>query len=836
MNPLLLAIFKFCSTNRLFKYFKQRYSSSQVGDLNNIVKLKGKLRGLFLSRNFLNDCLQKRVVPTSVSNRIRNSKARPSPTIERAFLYDDIGKLTSRLASVRKTYRWMWKRVTGFLSFFDKIRLCRYLSNLDNTVIARTRERNEYKVNRLVRNRFGNANLRPDHIITNLSSYELSSTEKSVLSVGLDFCVPNNNVSTEEVFAEFESLLAQLEKLKPVSDDKRSALRAQLNHYAHVVCGTNIDPGDKAMYREHIKVIKALRENKDLIITKPDKGAGVVLLNRCDYVDKMGIILDDANAFVKLGPASTHDNTSKNELKLRTFLLNLGKKGSLPPNVYNRVRPTGSQRPRMYGLPKIHKQGVPLRPILSMVGSAQHELSRWLCEVLEPVRTEYSSFCAKDSFSFAQSIQQFTDMPDDCYMSSFDIASLFTHVPLDETIGICADFLFDPDRPTPSFNREEFVELMNWATRGVEFSFEDEMYRQIDGVAMGSPLGPILANIFVGYQETKLFAPASSPHQVHTPLFYTRYVDDTFAIFASSEAFEQFSLRLNDLHPALRFTHETELNNQLPFLDILVHRTSNGFETSVFRKATFSGLYTQWNSFCSSSRKINLIKTLVHRAVKICSQTHLPGELEFLKNMFMENGYPEHVIQACITQKLASMSSEPKYGPKGCPVYLRLPWMGEPSTIMQKQVKSAIHQTYMAAEVRIIHKTRMLAPSTQKDVLPSQKTNNVIYMFKCRCAAGYVGRTSQRLEDRIKQHVPPNLLRRNQSDNGAETATYTSAIAQHLASSPTCLTAYSTQWFSILHKARSSTQLHVLEALYIRKHKPQLCKQKALVYRLILQN
>ena len=85
------------------------------------------------------------------------------------------------------------------------------------------------------------------------------------------------------------------------------------------------------------------------------------------------------------------------------------------------------------------------------------------------------------------------------------------------------------------------------------------MYRQIDGVAMGSPLGLALANIFVGHQEQKLFNVGSRPSA------YFRYVDDTFAVFSNEEECNAFLSHLNSLHPSLRFTHEKEPNHALPF-------------------------------------------------------------------------------------------------------------------------------------------------------------------------------------------------------------------------------------------------------------------------------
>ena len=99
------------------------------------------------------------------------------------------------------------------------------------------------------------------------------------------------------------------------------------------------------------------------------------------------------------------------------------------------------------------------------------------------------------------------------------------------------------------------------STRGVEFSFNNQMYKQLDGVAMGSPLGPALAKIFVGFHESRLFDNTVKPG------VYFRFVDDTFAIFGSELGCDHFQEKLNLLHQALKFTAEKEQNNSLNFLE-----------------------------------------------------------------------------------------------------------------------------------------------------------------------------------------------------------------------------------------------------------------------------
>ena len=128
---------------------------------------------------------------------------------------------------------------------------------------------------------------------------------------------------------------------------------------------------------------------------------------------------------------------------------------------------------------------------LSCLWLVQHN-TKWLSEVLDPVLQKYSKHCIEDSFTFAEFMQNLNIENETSFMCSFDISSLFTNVPLSETIKICADALYRSELNSPPFPEEVFIELMETATRSVEFSFNNEMYQQKDGVAMGKPSGTCL--------------------------------------------------------------------------------------------------------------------------------------------------------------------------------------------------------------------------------------------------------------------------------------------------------------------------------------------------------
>ena len=636
---------------------------------------------------------------------------------------------------------------------------------------------------------------------------------------------------------------AQLANHKPLTKDSADALKARLADLAHMYCDMPTDISDFHMQRECLIAARGLRTNSDIHISKPDKGTGVVILNRSDYTTKMHNILDDATKFRKLGDAPEHDRTALLERKLTRRLLELHKSGELSDAIYDRIRPVGSQRPRMYGLPKTHKSGVPLRPILSMTNSAQHELAKWLTELLQPALCEVSDFTIKDSFTFADAMREYTVDCDNVTMCSFDIVSLFTNVPLTEAIDICALLLFHGGCEPPSLSESVFRELMLWATRNVEFSFDDVMYAQIDGVAMGSPLGPILANIFVGYHEKRAFADVSP---TRSPLLYYRYVDDTFALFQNRAACENFLTHLNALHPSLKYTIEIESDGTLPFLDVLVEKSAKGFVTSVYRKPTFTGQYTRWDSFSPTRYKTGLIGILVDRAQRICSPCKLAAEINRIKDILRENGYPDRVIDYHVSRKLHGHTATPAFGPKRCPIYLKLPWRGKASQKFEKQIKQAVSGAFPSVEARVVFTTHRMISSVRKDVLPITQCSNVIYEFKCRCEARYVGRTSQRLADRMSQHVPASIRNRNTSARTQPSRTCrkptvrtatdggNSAIAHHLMNNQECAEQYCSSWFKVLSRARSFMHLRMLEAVYIQLNDPILCRQKEFVRTLAL--
>ena len=299
---------------------------------------------------------------------------------------------------------------------------------------------------------------------------------------------------------------------------------------------------------------------------------------------------------------------------IQNCLDNLPKNDYLSEEDYKQFKPVGSRPGVMYGLCKVHKDQAnglelpPFHPILSTIRTCSYNLAKFFVPILkESTNNEYT---VKDSFSFAEEI---TQQNMEKFMVSFDVESLFTNIPLDETINICIDRVYKRKKKVYGLLKRHFKQLLTYATKSSYFLFNGVYYSQIDGVAMGSPLGPNLANLFLAYHEENWLN--NCPIQFK-PTFFRRYMDDIFLLFDSRNHVKKFLKYMNSRHRNINFTYEEEQNNTLAFLDIKITRGGK-FVTSVYRKKTFSGVYLNYTSLLPIDYKRGLISTLLFRTYSL---------------------------------------------------------------------------------------------------------------------------------------------------------------------------------------------------------------------------
>ena len=156
---------------------------------------------------------------------------------------------------------------------------------------------------------------------------------------------------------------------------------------------------------------------------------------------------------------------------------------------------------------------------------------------------------------------------------------------------------------------------------------------------MDSPLAPAMADICMNWLTNEVLAKIKNSSVIMC------YVDDLFLTFNNPNDVEFVYQIFNSIYPNLKLTKEEENERKLPFLDVLITKTSNGIETTVYKKPTFSGLYTKWNSYTPTKYKRNLINNLLHRAHQICSSlTLLHKEFNQISLVLEKNGYSKNFL------------------------------------------------------------------------------------------------------------------------------------------------------------------------------------------------
>ena len=217
---------------------------------------------------------------------------------------------------------------------------------------------------------------------------------------------------------------------------------------------------------------------------------------------------------------------------------------------------------------------------------------------------------------------------------------------------------------------------------------------------------------------------------------------------------DKFFNVLNNAHKAIYFTIEKEKNDELAFLDVLIKRKENRFLTTVYRKKTFTGCYLNFQSSCSLKRKINLIRTLCHRAHRICSPELLLNEIKQIKLLLNKNGYPQELVNKTIQLHLKNLDKIKTIGPEKFTVTLKVPFINKSSEILENKIKHLIRNTYYAANPRIVFTSKPLLTPVGKDPVSNFNKNMIIYQYSCCCTASYIGLTTRQLRKKIKVHVP----------------------------------------------------------------------------------
>ena len=317
--------------------------------------------------------------------------------------------------------------------------------------------------------------------VINLSKTELTPAQMTLLAKGPNFAISPNNIPNMDYITAIESMCPKRK------EEDASELRANIN----ALLRKGKAPKPNLNKQERIALTQ-LGKDKDRVILTADKGPALVVLEKEDYINKAwGLLSQPAYKEIPKDP------TNKIKAQLITKLGRIKKDNNLDEGMYKAMYPTGCIQPKFYGLPKIHKKGNPLRPIVSSRGSVTYEVAKVLSKVLKPLVGK-SPHHIQSTGDFVNKAKRFTLQLGEC-LSSYDVTSLFTSVPIDPALNIIKDLLEKDEKLNDRtvLSVQNIIELLGFCLHNTYFSFQNKFYEQVEGVPMGSLVSPIVTHLYM---------------------------------------------------------------------------------------------------------------------------------------------------------------------------------------------------------------------------------------------------------------------------------------------------------------------------------------------------
>jgi len=531
--------------------------------------------------------------------------------------------------------------------------------------------KNKKRHYRLESNKF--SKILKDNIVINYSAHKLTKPEISLLNKGLGF-VPtvrgpnifNHNVQLQRFERKLQNFL-YFEKQNKNKNNNNTYLTVpftgnsnwqpkQSNIYINkFVRELNIQLLDtrKDKIKQNVSqaesiALNNLKSNKDIVIKKADKGGNIVVMDRYAYVEKVTEMLKDVNTYLEIELDLTNDIHNTANALVRDRVLAKGTINNKQSTYLTIFKP---RCPVFYGLPKIHKQNWPLRPIVSQINGPLSRINEIVDTYLKPC-VEFIPELLKDTTNFLQNIASLQDTPsshNNFYLVTIDVASLYTNIPHEEGAKWVAEFYAETypkwkhKYPHLKFmSSNTLFELMLFILQNNVFSFNTKYYKQLIGTTMGAQFSVNYANIYMH----KLFRHINKKYNINLPLGFARFVDDIFLLWTEDKAkLDAYLEILNSCHNTIKFTFEIS-ENSINFLDTTVYIENKKIQTKLYKKPTDNKKYLAFNSAHPKHVKKAIPYSQGLRIKRIVSDANnLDIELQILANKFIDRGYPKPLIE-----------------------------------------------------------------------------------------------------------------------------------------------------------------------------------------------
>lgn len=556
-----------------------------------------------------------------------------------------------------------------------------------------------------------------EKVLINLSSTNIDNNTITALGYGMKFATTRRPTASS-----IANSIHVLEKKSSISSQQLDITKGIIYRclLTQPIIESNIP-------RRFSVSINKLKTNESIHITKADKCNSFVILDKINYIEKMNELLSDQNTYKKLIKDPLPDIIKHFNSQLKILL-----KGN--KDLIEHLTVKSPRLSYMYGLVKTHKEGYPMRPIISSVGSINYKLSKYLVSLLSPLLGKISGSHIKNNNDLIEKLNK-TDIDCNSRLVSFDIVSLFTKVPIYDLL----DFLnIELQNHTFQLDNCTIINLIKLCIVDCKFTFNNEFYLQCFGMAMGNPLSPLLSGLYMEFFERK-FLPSLNIHWV-------RYVDDCLCVLPVSINIPDLLHALNEKVPSINFTVEEESDCFLPFLDVGIHRRDHCLIYNVHRKRTNNLAYIHNYSSHSSKVKESVFLSMYLRALRICSPEFFDNEINTIAQIGGKLGYSVCFLEKCFT-KARKIFYENGYINNNNNIDFK-------NTLVLPYHNSFDNLPHILKYFKI-NVTFKFNNTFENYLIKNSPNNssNIIYKIPCNdCNKYYIGQTSKPLDFRIKQH------------------------------------------------------------------------------------
>ncbi|XP_067643904.1 uncharacterized protein [Eurosta solidaginis] len=478
-------------------------------------------------------------------------------------------------------------------------------------------------------------------------------------------------------------------------------------------------------------------------------------MDKPEYDQKMQMLVNDISTYRVL----KRDPTNKLQERNNEIVQKMFNIGSIDLKEKNFLTCKNANPPRIYGLPKIHKDDIPLRPICSSIDAPSYNLCKYVVQIFKNLNTS-SKYNFKHSSAFKDKIKG-TYIYDHESVGSFGVVSLFPSIPVDVAIEIISSRWNDIKEHT-SLTKEIFLNMVKFCIKDNRyFKYNNKIYEQRTGMPMGSPASPVLADIVMEELLMKFETDAKNK-----PRLSTKYVDDIFAVVKTTEIESMLKL-LNGYHSTIKFTVQVEKDVELPYLDTLIINKNNRFWIDWYMKRTSSGRLINYNSKQEIKIIRNSAKNFISRFLTISEKIFHKKNIAIIKSTLEQNEFPRELINKLIHNFYAGAKNE-NLCEKGNKLYKPVSYI--PGLAERMKISNLFDREKYTIAFTYNNSLRQVF-NNMKDPIPKLEKSNLMYEIPCNgdgshvCGKVYVGTTKQKLKTRVSGHRSIIKLRNNSSDN-----------------------------------------------------------------------